>query len=68
MPFAGLRPLLRCRQNRVRTSRRHRWRHHGSTTAMLLGAGEGPAWLAALGLPHLLIDAQLALRGTIATV
>jgi thiamine biosynthesis lipoprotein len=35
-----------------------------ATCAMLLG-DEGPAWLAALGLPHLIIDAQIQLRGTI---
>lgn len=38
-----------------------------ATCAMLLGAEQGPPWLAALGLPHLLVDAQMQLRGSIAT-
>ncbi len=35
-----------------------------ATCAMLLG-DEGPAWLEALGLPHLIVDAQLKLSGSI---
>ncbi len=34
--------------------------------AMLLGADDGPIWLADLGLPHLMVDQQLRLSGTIA--
>lgn len=37
-----------------------------ATCAMLLGAERGPAWLAALGLPYLIVDAQLRLGGSIA--
>jgi thiamine biosynthesis lipoprotein len=35
------------------------------TTAMLLGADDGPRWLADLGLPHLYVRADLSLGGTI---
>ncbi|MEQ1439107.1 FAD:protein FMN transferase [Fontimonas sp. SYSU GA230001] len=35
------------------------------TTAMLLGADDGPRWLADLGLPHLIVRADLSLGGTI---
>jgi FAD:protein FMN transferase len=36
-----------------------------TTCALLLGADDGPPWLAALGLPHLMVDAQMRLRGSI---
>jgi FAD:protein FMN transferase len=39
-----------------------------TTCALLLGADEGPAWLADLGLPYLVIDAQLRLRGSLERV
>lgn len=35
------------------------------TTAMLLGADDGPRWLAELGLPHLYVRADASLGGTI---
>ncbi|HEY1077609.1 MAG TPA: FAD:protein FMN transferase [Fontimonas sp.] len=35
-----------------------------ATCAMLLGADQAPAWLEALGLPYLCIDAQLQIRGS----
>ncbi|MES0874919.1 FAD:protein FMN transferase [Sinimarinibacterium thermocellulolyticum] len=36
-----------------------------ATCAMLLGDEQGPAWLAALGLPHLVVDAQMRVRGSV---
>ncbi len=37
-----------------------------ATCAMLLGAVDGPEWLVELGLPHLCIDAQMNVSGSIA--
>jgi FAD:protein FMN transferase len=39
-----------------------------TTCALLLGADEGPAWLADLELPYLVIDTQLRLRGSLERV
>ncbi len=39
-----------------------------TTCALLMGAERGPRWLADLGLPHLYIDRELRIGGTIAAV
>ena len=39
-----------------------------TTCALLLGAEQGQMWLADLGLPYLVIDAELRLRGSLARV